>query len=138
MRILIVGSGAREHAIARALAAEDAGHDLVVAPGNAGIAEFAELRPVQATDPAAVSELASFTNRPLLYVVFPVLMWGAMRFDQRIATLAVATAIGFTVYNASERVGAFAFRSVSHMVIDMQLFISVAALTTLCLAAVIS
>ncbi|GAA4748670.1 phosphoribosylamine--glycine ligase [Amnibacterium soli] len=58
MRILIVGSGAREHAIARALAAEGAGHDLVVAPGNAGIAELAEVRPVQATDPAAVSELA--------------------------------------------------------------------------------
>lgn len=58
MRILIVGSGAREHAIARALAAEDAGHELVVAPGNAGIAELAAVQPVQAADPASVSELA--------------------------------------------------------------------------------
>ena len=58
MRILILGSGAREHAIALALAREAVAHELLVAPGNAGIAAVARTAPVDPSDPAAVSALA--------------------------------------------------------------------------------
>ncbi len=58
MRILILGSGAREHAIAIALNREAAGHELLVAPGNAGIAGVARVLPVDATDGPAVAALA--------------------------------------------------------------------------------
>jgi phosphoribosylamine---glycine ligase len=58
VRILILGSGAREHAIALALAREGAGHDLLVAPGNAGIAAVARTVPIDPSDGAAVASLA--------------------------------------------------------------------------------
>lgn len=48
MRILVLGSGAREHAIIKALLSEHANHEITSAPGNAGIALEV---PVVALDP---------------------------------------------------------------------------------------
>ena len=56
--VLVVGSGGREHALAAAFARDPSVTRLFCAPGNAGIAEVAELHPVDATDPAAVTALA--------------------------------------------------------------------------------
>ncbi len=50
MKILLVGSGGREHALAWALAKSPLLSRLYAAPGNAGIAEFAEIVPIAATD----------------------------------------------------------------------------------------
>lgn len=58
MRILVIGNGAREHAIAHSLASDVQTTALFVAPGNPGTAQIAENRSVRADDPAAVAALA--------------------------------------------------------------------------------
>ncbi|WP_163544046.1 phosphoribosylamine--glycine ligase [Occultella kanbiaonis] len=68
MKILLIGSGAREHALARSLAADPATSTLTVAPGNPGTAELATNRDVDADDPAAVAALARELDADLVVV----------------------------------------------------------------------
>jgi phosphoribosylamine---glycine ligase len=68
MRVLVIGSGAREHALCLALAADPAVTALVCAPGNAGTAAVAEQRPVNPTDPAAVAVLAAKLHSNLVVI----------------------------------------------------------------------
>jgi phosphoribosylamine--glycine ligase len=56
--VLVVGGGGREHALIRALARADSNPRIICAPGNAGIARDAEIRPVDMNDPAAVAAIA--------------------------------------------------------------------------------
>ncbi|MCL2195385.1 MAG: phosphoribosylamine--glycine ligase [Oscillospiraceae bacterium] len=58
MNILILGSGGREHAIARALAQSPRVTKLYAAPGNGGIAQLAECVDIKATDIAAMRDFA--------------------------------------------------------------------------------
>ena len=58
MRVLVIGSGGREHALCRALAADPAVTALHVAPGNPGMAAHATRHAVDSADPAAIGALA--------------------------------------------------------------------------------
>ncbi|MET9568790.1 phosphoribosylamine--glycine ligase [Streptomyces virginiae] len=58
MKVLVIGGGAREHALCRSLSLDPAVSALYCAPGNAGIADVATLRPVDALDGDAVATLA--------------------------------------------------------------------------------
>jgi phosphoribosylamine--glycine ligase len=58
VKVLLVGSGGREHALAWALAASPLVSRLYCAPGNAGIAEVAECVPIAATDFAGLAKFA--------------------------------------------------------------------------------
>jgi signal transduction histidine kinase len=86
----------------------------------------------------AVSEFALRRDRPLTYLVFPALIWSALRFGQRGATTAIAVMVGITASNTAHYAGPFSFQSITHSVLSTQLFLAVAALATLCLAAVVS
>ncbi len=68
MRVLVIGSGGREHALARSLASDTEVAQLHAAPGNPGIGALAELHAVNATDPAAVAALATRLAADLVVV----------------------------------------------------------------------
>ena len=60
MKILVVGSGGREHAIVWKLAQSPKAEKIYCAPGNAGIAQLAECVPIAATD---IEKLADFASQ---------------------------------------------------------------------------
>ncbi|MFB7364670.1 phosphoribosylamine--glycine ligase [Streptomyces hydrogenans] len=68
MKVLVIGGGAREHALCRSLSLDPDVTALHCAPGNAGIAEVAELHPVDQLDGGAVAELATGLGADLVVV----------------------------------------------------------------------
>jgi signal transduction histidine kinase len=84
------------------------------------------------------SELVLRSHRPLVYAVFPILIWAALRFGPRGATLAVALTAGLTVWNTTHFGGPFIFHDIPSSVLTTQLFIVVGALSTMYLAAVVA
>ncbi len=68
MRVLVVGSGAREHALAVALGADDDVEEVLVAPGGPGMTDVAEVLAVDPLDGAAVAALATARDVDLVVV----------------------------------------------------------------------
>ncbi|MEU6080050.1 phosphoribosylamine--glycine ligase [Streptomyces sp. NPDC047108] len=68
MKVLVIGGGAREHALCRSLSLDPDVSALHCAPGNAGIAEVAELHAVDALDGSAVAALAAELGADLVVV----------------------------------------------------------------------
>ena len=70
MKILVVGSGGREHALIWRLAQDKEGHALYCAPGNAGTAALATNVPIRADDIGGLADWAK-KEKPDLVVVGP-------------------------------------------------------------------
>jgi signal transduction histidine kinase len=81
----------------------------------------------------ALAELAP--QRDVPYVVFPVLLWAAVRFGPRGAATAVFVVCSITVWNTAQNDGPFLRDSITDSLLATQLFIAVSALTSLVLAA---
>jgi phosphoribosylamine--glycine ligase len=68
MKILLVGSGGREHALGVGLQADPVCSELHVAPGNPGIAQFAQCHALDIADNQAILELAQSLNADLVVI----------------------------------------------------------------------
>jgi phosphoribosylamine--glycine ligase len=68
VRVLVIGSGGREHALTRALTRDREVTAVHAAPGNPGIAALAEVHDVTAADPASVTVLAGRVGADLVVI----------------------------------------------------------------------
>ena len=68
MRVLVIGSGGREHALAWAIGKSPRCEELIVAPGNAGTARLARNAEIDITDHAAVIGLAKAERIDLVVI----------------------------------------------------------------------
>ncbi|MGY2129719.1 phosphoribosylamine--glycine ligase [Blastococcus sp. SYSU DS0617] len=68
MRVLVIGSGAREHALCVALTSDPAVEALACAPGNAGTRALAEAVALDVRDPEAIAGLARTWGADLVVV----------------------------------------------------------------------
>jgi signal transduction histidine kinase len=87
---------------------------------------------------AGLSVIALSADQPLTYIVFPAFIWAALRLGPQGATLAVAVAAVIAVLATSNEAGPFVEHSPTDSALNLQLYIIFAALTTLCLAAIVS
>jgi signal transduction histidine kinase len=100
------------------------------------------ITPRQAIEGAAIVTLIVVlallpSQRDVPYVVFPVLIWAALRGGPRGAAGAVALVTTLTVYNTAHHAGPFVRATITQSLLATQLFVAAAAVTSLVLGAVI-
>lgn len=87
---------------------------------------------------AGLGALAFSIKGPVAYVVFPALIWAALRFGPAGATLSIAIAAGVAVGLTAHVSGPFSTQPIDLRTLSTQLYIVVTALTTLFLSAVVA
>jgi integral membrane sensor domain MASE1 len=87
---------------------------------------------------AVVAYLVFHSNYSDTYLVFPLLIWAAVRFGQLGASLAAVTVVGITVWSAIDETGPFANTTLLHRMLMLQTYDAVIALTSFVLAAIMT
>ena len=86
---------------------------------------------------AALTALAFSSQEAIKYAVFPTLIWAAFRFGPPGATLSIAVTAGVAIGVTANDVGLFFTQMIDHHTLTTQLYLWVAALTTLFLSGVV-
>ena len=84
-----------------------------------------------------------FSNQPpigvfhqaMIYVIFPFMIWAALRLSQRGATTAIFLVSGIAIWGTSQGMGPFSLESKNDSLVLLQTFMGVVSLTSLILAA---
>ena len=78
---------------------------------------------------------ASIYHQALIYLIFPFIIWAALRFGQRGASTAIALVSGIAIVGTIQGLGPFALESMNDSLVLQQTFTGVVSLTGLILAA---
>jgi signal transduction histidine kinase len=87
---------------------------------------------------AGLGVLAFSSDGPVSYVVFPALIWAAFRFGPAGSTLSIGIAAGVAVGFTAHEAGPFSTQPIDLRTLSTQVYLVVAALTTLFLSAVVT
>ena len=77
-------------------------------------------------------------NGPVMFLVFPALIWAALRLGARGGTLAVLLTVALTIRETAHETGPFVVHSITNELLGTQLFITAAVVSTLVLAAIVA
>ena len=123
MKVVILGSGGREHALAHAIKKSPLLRELIVAPGNPGIGALARLAPLDPMDIAAVTAFCKAEAVDLVVVEdFKLLPGKARAVSQKASrTVDAARGIGAADLWARQRGVELIYRDPSHWRIGLQL-----------------
>ena len=85
----------------------------------------------------SLSVISISANEPVTYLVFPALIWAALRFGPPGATLSVTVAAGAAIAFTANELGPFFRQPIDDKALSTQLYIATAALTTLFVGALV-
>lgn len=74
-------------------------------------------------------------HQALIYLVFPFIIWAALRLEQHGATLAIFVVSGIAIWGTVQELGPFSLESKNDSLVLLQTFTAVVSLTALILAA---
>ena len=77
-------------------------------------------------------------NGPVMFLVFPALIWAALRLGARGGTLAVLLTVALTIHETAHQTGPFVVHSITNELLGTQLFIAAAVVSTLVLVAIVA